>query len=175
MPKGHGWSQRIQIGRSSHDQRRTIIPPAKIQRRNVSNVSMLGCGGIEDKRLMIGFGRKQWKCERVRIPHTKAIPKHEGMRKGYVTRCVPIARHLLPAITSTGRICESKDAWADNPMTTSSSHAEMCERPGIYKIASLDECDNHCVATDILTDGNLYMMILEVLLPEDNETESQPT
>jgi hypothetical protein len=118
---------------------------------------------------------RTYQDKRVRIPHTKAIPKHEGMRQGYVTRCVPIARHLLPAITSTGRICESKDAWADNPMTTSSSHAEMCERPGIYKIASLDECDNHCVATDILTDGNLYMMILEVLLPEDNETESQPT
>jgi hypothetical protein len=60
-------------------------------------------------------------------------------------------------------------------MTSSSSNAEMCERPGIYAIASLDECDDHCVATDILTDGNLYMVTLEVLLLEDNKTESQPS
>jgi hypothetical protein len=92
-----------------------------------------------------------------------------------VTRYVPITHHLLPAITSTGRIYESKDAWTGNPMTTSSSHTETCERPGIYTIALLDECDNHCVATDIPTDGNFYMVILEVLLPEDNETESQRT
>jgi hypothetical protein len=97
------------------------------------------------------------------------------MQKGYVTRYVPITHHLLPAITSTGRICESKDAWTDNPMTSSSSDAEMCDRPGIYTIASLDECDDHCKATDILTDGSFYMVTLEVLLLEDNKTESQPS
>jgi hypothetical protein len=111
--------------------------------------------------------------KQVRIPHSKAVPKHEGMRKGYVTRYVPITRHLLPAITSTGRIYESKDAWTDNPMNFSSPNAEICERPGIYTMAPLDECDDHCVATDILTDGYLYMVTLEVLLLED-KTESQP-
>jgi hypothetical protein len=109
--------------------------------------------------------------KQVRIPHSKAIPKHEGMRKGYVTRYVPITHHLLPAITSTGRVCESKDAWTDNAMIISSSHAGTCERPGIYAIASLSDSDSHGVATDILGGGNLYMMVVEVQLPEDNKTK----
>jgi hypothetical protein len=104
---------------------------------------------------------QMYQDKHVGIPHSKAIPKHEGMQKGYVTRYVPIAHPLLPAITSTGRICESKDAWMDNTMTTSSSHAETCGRPGIYTIASLDECDSHCVATDILGDGNPAREIIE--------------
>jgi hypothetical protein len=108
------------------------------------------------------------------IPHFKAIPKHEGIQKGYVTRYVPITHHLLPAITATERTCKSKDAWTDNAMTTSLLHAETCERPGTYTIASLDECDSHCVTTDILGDGNLHMVIQKVHLPEDNKTESQP-
>jgi hypothetical protein len=109
--------------------------------------------------------------KQVRIPHSKAIPKHEGMRKGYVTRYVPITHHLLPAITSTGRVCESKDAWTDNAMIISSSHAGTCERPGIYAIASLSDSDSRGVATDILGGGNLYMMVVEVQLPEDNKTK----
>jgi hypothetical protein len=113
--------------------------------------------------------------KQVRIPHSKAIPKHEGMQKGYVARYVPITRHLLPEITATGRIYEPKDAWTDNAMTTSSSHARTCERPGIYTIASLSDCNSHGVATDILGDGDLYMVVLEVQLPEDNKTEIQPT
>jgi hypothetical protein len=113
--------------------------------------------------------------KQVKIPHSKAIPIHEGMRKGYVTRYVPITHHLLPAIASTGRIYESEDAWTDITMTTSSSHEGTCERTRIYTIASLSDCDSHGVAADILGDGDLYMVVVEARVPEDNKTEIQPT
>jgi hypothetical protein len=113
--------------------------------------------------------------EQVRIPHSQAVPIRECVRKGCVTRCVPITHHMLPAITSTGCVCESAGDWTDNAMTTPSSREGPCERPGIYTLASLSDSNNHGVATDILLDGVLYVVVVEVQVLEGNKTEIQPT
>jgi hypothetical protein len=113
--------------------------------------------------------------KQVRIPHSKAVPMRECVRKGYVTRHVPITHHMLPAITSTGCIFESAGDWTDNAMTTPSPHEGPCERPGIYTLASMSDSNKHGVATDILGDGVLYMVVVELQVLEGSKTDVQPT
>jgi hypothetical protein len=114
------------------------------------------------------------KGRHVRIPHSKIIPTRERMQKGYVTRRMSIAHHMLPAIAATGCVFEAVGDWADNRMTNIEPREGPCENPGLYTLASLNDCDKFGVATDILGDGHVYIIILELQVMEGNKTAVQP-
>jgi hypothetical protein len=51
--------------------------------------------------------------KQVRIPHSKAVPVRECLRKGYVTRYLPITHHMLPATTTTSHVIKSAQQTTD--------------------------------------------------------------
>jgi hypothetical protein len=115
-------------------------------------------------------------CEdkHVGMPRSKIIPTRERLRKGYVTRCVPIAHHILPINVATGCVFESVDDWADNRMTNIGPREGPCGNPGLYTLASLNDCNKFGVATDVLGDGLVYLVILELQALGGNKTAVQP-
>jgi hypothetical protein len=114
------------------------------------------------------------KDRHVRIPRSRAPPMRDCLRQGYVTRCVPIAHHTLPAISASGRIFESDGDWVDSRMARNDANEGPCENPGIYTFESLNDRNKFGMATDVLGDGHTYMIIVEVQVLEGNKTAVQP-
>jgi hypothetical protein len=96
----------------------------------------------------------------MRVPHRDAPSFRELRKGGCENRYLAIVRQTLPAITTSGRVHDSRDGWIDSSVVGAGD--KPCKTPGVRTFLALAECCAHVMATDILGDGMLYVLVPEI-------------